>query len=156
MDYRDLGYDEFINRGLGLPTRKSETETAAEQQDRSISLNQLTVGVLTGGNIQTDSQPNVGVKIIGKTGIDVYGVSVRFLDSTGTVGGMIKGETSGGIRLYSTTGDIIIDSGSHMLRLTYDSLRIDNTPSAEAIAAATHYVVVNFNGSEYKLMLKSI
>jgi hypothetical protein len=141
---------------LGLPRRKTETEASGEFQDKSVSLNQLTVGKLTGGIIQTHTSDNLGVKIIGATGIDFYGVSSRFLDTSGNVGGMITGLTDGGIHLYSTTGQVKIDSGSHELRLIYDTMRWDKTPSAEAIDAADYYVIVNFNGADYKLMLRSI
>lgn len=154
--FKELGFDNFLNRGLNLPRRKTETRTGMEQQDQSISLNELTVGKLTGGTIQTHTGKHKGVKIIGATGIDFYGVSSRFLDTSGNSGGIITGIDSGGIHLYSTTGTVKINSGNHQLNLIYDTMRWDKTPDAESITTASHYVLVNMNGTNFKLLLKSI
>jgi len=156
MDYTNLGYTGRMVKGLNLPERKTETQTGISQQDQSISLSKLTVGVLTGGTIQSDKSKNVGVKIVGKQGLDLYGTTIRFLDSSGNTGGTIAGLTSGGMTVYSTTGQIKIDSGENQLRLTYDTMRGDDEPTAEEITAADYYVIVNMGGVDYKLMLKSI
>lgn len=137
----------------------------------SANIGTVTSGTVIGLLFQTSASANIGVKISSTIGgIAIYGQTLKFYDTGGVLRGYIYGSSSegGSIRFSSPVAfdadiaDVANFVGdTFMVYLAVDaliveeSLRINIAPTAEA-NTATHYVTININGTNYKLLLKSI
>lgn len=145
----------------------------------SADIGTITAGTITGLTLQTHSAANTGVKMTATGGLDIYGQTLEFRNTAGTLCGRIYGKTGENeMHLYSVglvhfdvkavmtedgfdasgaecfVGDLEADSVIINGLMRCDSVRVDITPTAGA-NAATHYINVNMNGTTYKLLLKS-
>lgn len=176
----------YINGGdIYSNTVTAAKINVAELSAISANIGTITAGTITGltitgGTIQTSASANTGVKMTAAGGLDCYGQSLEFRDvTTGSYSGHIYGSNGvliigslNKINLYSETmcgpiypqTDGIYDLGTstYEFRDLYidgtaqvDALRIDQIPTSE-VNTATHYATVNFDGTNYKVLLKSI
>lgn len=114
-----------------------------------------TISGEVGGIVKIDAQLEVANGILSNSeGIDCTGAESFF----GQI--EIESVTSHLIPIYDDQKDLgssTVEWRNLFLDGTaqVDALRIDQTPTAES-NTATHYAIVNFNGTNYKVLLKSI
>lgn len=143
---------------------------------RSANVGSVTIGTLTGVTIQSSAEAKTGVKITAD-GITIYGEDILLFKSSGgtligkisATDGLIINAVGGDLNLigangiYFTVGaEEVVEFGavgevqfegdvkfSGVIAYTRDL-------TAEVIADASHYILVKVNGTDYKLLLKSV
>ena len=135
----------------------------------SADIGTITAGIITGLIIQTHAAANTGIKL-GATELAVYGKSIQFYDTSGAARGCIYGAGVGGGSQMRFEGTVAFDNDiedacgfsgdvymnwAEISSIALIDIKITKTLTAQA-NSATHYVVIDVNGTNYKLLLKSI